>query len=122
MAQVYPLRLKDDGSPEISRGYVYLPPPSKPAYLLRIVVEGRSPLCYEGTLWVNMPEEDGESEPTRFRGFASVVSFPDLEQMEQLADGRNIAYGMVSTTYMSISQLLVPGHGRTTSRPQPFRS
>lgn len=69
--QVYPLRLKDDGSPDISRGYVYLPPPSDPTYLLRIVVEGRSPLCYEGTLWVNIPE-DGRFDPTRFRSFEYV--------------------------------------------------
>lgn len=70
MAQVYPLRLRDDGSPDISRGYVYLPPPSHPEYLLRFIVDGRSPLCYGGTLWVNIPEQkDGEFDPTQFRSF-----------------------------------------------------
>lgn len=59
--QVYLLPLKDDGSPDVPGGYIYLPPPpSDPPYyyLLRFVVEGTSSICRGGSLWVDIPEEE----------------------------------------------------------------
>ncbi|KAL4929216.1 putative glycogen debranching enzyme Gdb1 [Aspergillus undulatus] len=52
----YLLPLKDDGSPDIPGGYIYLPPPNDTAYSLRFVIEGSSSICRDGTLWVNLPE------------------------------------------------------------------
>ena len=71
--QVYLLPLTDDGSPDLSRGYVYLPPPTSPRYLLRFVLECRSAIFNKGTLWVNIPG-DGKAafNPAAFRGFEYV--------------------------------------------------
>ena len=72
--QVYLLPLTDDGSPDLPRGYVYLPPPTSPRYyLLRFVLEGSSAICNKGTLWVNIPG-DGKAafNPAAFRGFEYV--------------------------------------------------
>lgn len=68
-AQVYLLPLKDDGSPDIPGGYVYLPPPTSPPYLLRFVIEGSSSICRQGELWVNIPEEGQPFARSKFRGF-----------------------------------------------------
>ncbi|KAE8388292.1 glucanotransferase domain of glycogen debranching enzyme-domain-containing protein [Aspergillus alliaceus] len=67
--QVYLLPLKDDGSPDVPGGYIYLPPPTNPTYLLRFVIEGSSSVCREGTLWVNIPEHGNPFNRTAFRGF-----------------------------------------------------
>ncbi|RHZ65683.1 uncharacterized protein CDV56_108778 [Aspergillus thermomutatus] len=67
--QVYLLPLKDDGSPDVPGGYIYLPPPSDPAYLLRFVIEGSSSICREGTLWVNIPESGKPFDRLVFRSF-----------------------------------------------------
>jgi glycogen debranching enzyme len=69
--QVYLLPLKDDGSPDVPGGYIYLPPPSDPAYLLRFVIEGSSSICREGTLWVNIPEAGKPFDRSAFRSFRS---------------------------------------------------
>lgn len=66
---VYLLPLKDDGSPDIPGGYVYLPPPKGSGYLLRFVIEGTSSICREGSLWVNIPEQGKEFERSKFRQF-----------------------------------------------------
>ncbi|KAE8356641.1 glycogen debranching enzyme [Aspergillus coremiiformis] len=67
--QVYLLPLKDDGSPDVPGGYIYLPPPTSPAYLLRVVIEGSSSICREGMLWVNIPEDGKPFSRSSFRGF-----------------------------------------------------
>ncbi|KAI9367985.1 glycogen debranching enzyme [Aspergillus egyptiacus] len=65
----YLLPLKDDGSPDVPGGYIYLPPPDSPTYSLRFVIEGSSSICREGTLWVNIPEIGNPFERSSFRGF-----------------------------------------------------
>lgn len=70
--QVYLLPLKDDGSPDVSGGYVYLPPPTSPRYRLRFVIEGSSSICNKGMLWVNVPEDGTSFESSAFRGFEYV--------------------------------------------------
>lgn len=67
--QVYLLPLKDDGSPDIPGGYINLPPPTAPAYVLRFIIEGTSPICCEGSLWVNIPEEGSDFDRQKFRNF-----------------------------------------------------
>lgn len=70
--QVYLLPLKDDGSPDVSGGYVYLPPPTSPSYRLRFVIEGNSSICNKGMLWVNVPENGASFDSSAFRGFEYV--------------------------------------------------
>jgi glycogen debranching enzyme len=67
--QVYLLPLKDDGSPDVPGGYIYLPPPPKGGYVLRFIIEGTSSICRQGSLWVNIPEEGKPFERYSFREF-----------------------------------------------------
>jgi glycogen debranching enzyme len=67
--QVYLLPLTDDGAPDIPGGYIYLPPPTNPAYVLRFVIEGTSSICREGSLWTNIPEEGIKFDRSKFRQF-----------------------------------------------------
>jgi glycogen debranching enzyme len=55
---VYLLPLTDGGAPDVPGTYVYLPPPTRPSYILRFVIEGTSSICREGSLWVNIPAKD----------------------------------------------------------------
>lgn len=67
--QVYLLPLKDDGSPNVPGGYIYLPPPCNEGYVLRFIIEGTSSICRQGSLWVNIPEEGKTFERHSFREF-----------------------------------------------------
>ena len=53
--EVWLLQLTDDGAPDVPSGYIYLPPPTIPAYVLRFEIEGTSSVCRQGSLWVNIP-------------------------------------------------------------------
>ncbi|KAL8698780.1 MAG: hypothetical protein Q9201_006385 [Fulgogasparrea decipioides] len=55
--EVYYLPLNDAGHPDVPGGYIYLPPPIEPAYIVRFAIEGTSSICREGSLWVNVPRE-----------------------------------------------------------------
>lgn len=68
-SQVFLLPLRDDGSPDVPGGYIYLPPPSDPAYLVRFVIEGSSSICRQGDLWVNIPDVGQVFDRSRFRNF-----------------------------------------------------
>lgn len=74
--QVYLLPLKDDGSPDVPGGYIYLPPPTDPPYLLRFVIEGSSSICRQGDLWVNFPEHEQPFNRSRFRCFKYAPTTP----------------------------------------------
>ena len=63
--QIYTLSLSHDGSPAVPRGYVYLPPPTDPPYVLRFVVDGSAPICQDGKLWVKMPLDGTEETDMR---------------------------------------------------------
>jgi glycogen debranching enzyme len=73
--QVYLLPLKDDGSPDVPGGYIYLPPPGDEGYVLRFIIEGTSSICRQGSLWVNIPEEGKAFERHSFREFRYNCSF-----------------------------------------------
>ncbi|KAK1143430.1 bifunctional 4-alpha-glucanotransferase/amylo-alpha-1,6-glucosidase [Aspergillus melleus] len=67
--QVYLLPLKDDGAPDVPGGYIYLPPPTNPPYLLRFVIEGSSSICRDGLLWVNVPVTGKSFDRSVFQSF-----------------------------------------------------
>lgn len=66
---VYLLPLTDGGAPDVPGTYIYLPPPTDPAYIVRFAIEGASSICREGSLWVNIPAEGEEFQRDRFREF-----------------------------------------------------
>ncbi|OJJ39871.1 hypothetical protein ASPWEDRAFT_151359 [Aspergillus wentii DTO 134E9] len=73
--QVYLLPLKDNGSPDVPGGYVYLPPPTDPVYVLRFIIEGSSSICRGGSLWVNIPEDGMPFNRAVFRSFGLQPDF-----------------------------------------------
>ena len=52
---VYELPLTDSGVPDIPGGYIYLPPPTEPPYIVRISIDGTASVCREGKLRINTP-------------------------------------------------------------------
>jgi glycogen debranching enzyme len=66
---VYLLPLKDDGSPDLGGDYIYLSPPTVPAYCIRFEIDGTSSICREGSLWVNIPDKHEQFDRKRFREF-----------------------------------------------------
>ncbi|EGC49156.1 glycogen debranching enzyme [Histoplasma capsulatum var. duboisii H88] len=60
--EVYLLPLTDNGSPDVPREFISLPPPTDPPYILRFVTEGSSPICRRGSLWANIPKEGKQFE------------------------------------------------------------
>jgi glycogen debranching enzyme len=50
-------------------GYILLPAPSDPAYVIRFVIAGTSSICREGSLWVNIPEKEQEFDRKKYREF-----------------------------------------------------
>lgn len=67
--EVYLLPLKDDGSPDVSGGYIYLTPKSNAPIIVRFAIEGTSSICRHGSLWVNIPDGDAEFQRNNFREF-----------------------------------------------------
>ncbi|PBP17319.1 glycogen debranching enzyme [Diplocarpon rosae] len=67
--EVYLLPLKDDGSPDVAGGYVYLTPKSNAPVTIRFAIEGTSSICRHGSLWTNIPEEGAEFQRNKFREF-----------------------------------------------------
>lgn len=67
--KVYLLPLKDDGSPDVPGGYIYLPPPTNSPYQVRFVIEGSSSICRGGSLWVNAPQDGKPFDRSVFRSF-----------------------------------------------------
>jgi len=66
---VYLLPLTDGGAPDVIGTYIYLPPPTEPAYFVRFAIEGTSSICRHGSLWVNIPEKGKEFNRHKFREF-----------------------------------------------------
>ncbi|PKS06288.1 hypothetical protein jhhlp_007036 [Lomentospora prolificans] len=67
--EVYVLHLNDDGSPAVPRQYVYIEPKTSEGLVIRFSIEGTSPICRHGSLWVNIPEKDKPFEREKFREF-----------------------------------------------------
>ncbi|KAL8727099.1 MAG: hypothetical protein Q9166_006286 [cf. Caloplaca sp. 2 TL-2023] len=75
--EVYYLPLNDAGHPDVPGGYIYLPPPTEPAYIVRFAIEGTSSICREGSLWVNIPRE---GEKFNRHAFHEFKLHPDFNQ------------------------------------------
>lgn len=73
--KVYLLPLKDDGSPDVPGGYIYLPPPTNSPYHVRFVIEGSSSICRGGSLWVNAPQDGKSFDRSVFRSFRLQPNF-----------------------------------------------
>ncbi|KAI9782452.1 MAG: hypothetical protein M1839_004938 [Geoglossum umbratile] len=67
--EVHRLRLTDTGAPDVPGGYIYLPPPTDPAYILRFAIEGTSSICRQGSLWVNIPAVGEPFQRDKFREY-----------------------------------------------------
>lgn len=71
---VYQLPLTDAGAPAVPGTYIYLPPPTEPAYLVRFQIEGCSSICRYGSLWVNIPPKGQKFKRNHYREYKSVIS------------------------------------------------
>ncbi|SPN96615.1 probable 4-alpha-glucanotransferase / amylo-1,6-glucosidase (glycogen-debranching enzyme) [Cephalotrichum gorgonifer] len=65
--EVYLLHLNDDGSPRVHRSYVYIDPQSDDGFDLRFSIEGTSPICRHGSLWINIPEKGAVFKRDEYR-------------------------------------------------------
>ncbi|KAI4130739.1 MAG: hypothetical protein LQ338_001575 [Usnochroma carphineum] len=75
--EVYLLPLDDAGHPDVPGGYIYLPPPTERAYIVRFAIEGTSSICREGSLWVNVPRQGEKFDRHAFREYKL---HPDFNQ------------------------------------------
>lgn len=75
---VYLLPLTDGGAPDVPGGYIYLPSPSEPAYLIRFTIRGTSSICRQGTLWVNLPDKDEDFDRNNYKSYPYSSSNPNL--------------------------------------------
>jgi glycogen debranching enzyme len=66
---VYLLPLTDSGAPDVPGSYIYLPPPTEPAYACRFQIQGTSSICRQGSLWVNIPRKGEKFERTKYREY-----------------------------------------------------
>lgn len=78
---IYVLPLTDEGAPDVHNGYIYLPPPSDPPYVVRFEIEGTSSICREGSLWVNIPARGEKFQRKLFREFKWVTHLPEGHQI-----------------------------------------
>lgn len=70
---IYSLPLLDSGAPNVPDEFVYLPPPTDPAYILQFEIEGTSSVCREGSLWINIPESGKAFSREAFREYKYVL-------------------------------------------------
>lgn len=67
--EVFLLPLTDEGEPNVPGGYIYLPPPTDPPYVVRFYIEGTSSICRQGSLWINVPAAGQQFVRESFREF-----------------------------------------------------
>ncbi|GLA23119.1 glycogen debranching enzyme [Aspergillus phoenicis ATCC 13157] len=114
--QVYLLPLKDDGSPDVPGGYIYLPAPTNPPYLLRFVIEGSSSICREGALWVNIPEKGESFNRSAFRSFSLSPDFNKNIQIDvPITSAGSFAFYVTFSPLPEFSVLSTP-------TPEPTRT
>ncbi|KAI9827614.1 MAG: hypothetical protein M1826_006276 [Phylliscum demangeonii] len=56
-------------APDVPGGYIYLPPPTDPPYIIRFCIEGTSSICRQGSLWTNLPAAGKDFVRENFREF-----------------------------------------------------
>ncbi|WPH01558.1 glycoside hydrolase family 13 protein [Acrodontium crateriforme] len=77
---VHLLPLKDDGSPDLpgDPAYIYLSPPTIPAYSVRFKIEGTSSITRQGSLWVNIPAKGEQFDRKNFKEYKLKASFNNV--------------------------------------------
>ncbi|MCJ1286592.1 hypothetical protein MMC26_005938 [Xylographa opegraphella] len=73
--EVYLLPLTDSGAPDVPGGYIYLPAPSSPPYVVRFAIEGTSSICRKGSLWCNIPEDGKPFQRDSYREYKLLPDF-----------------------------------------------
>lgn len=66
---VYLLPLTDYGCPDVAGTYIYLPPPTEPAYSICFQIQGTSSICRKGSLWVNIPAKGEKFDRSKYREY-----------------------------------------------------
>jgi glycogen debranching enzyme len=75
---VYLLPLTDAGAPDVPGTYIYLPPPTEPAYSCRFQIQGTSSICRKGSLWVNIPAKGEKFKRDEYREYKYVACFTKI--------------------------------------------
>jgi glycogen debranching enzyme len=70
---VFLLPLTDAGAPNVQGTYIYLPPPTSPAYVVRFQIQGTSSICRQGSLWVNVPAKGERFTRSQYREYKQVA-------------------------------------------------
>ncbi|KAK2754210.1 hypothetical protein FQN54_007089 [Arachnomyces sp. PD_36] len=118
--QVYLLPLRDDGSPDIPGGYIYLPPPSDPPYTLRFIIEGTSSICRNGSLWVNIPPQGQQFDRNKFQQFKPYGLHPDFNRAIQIEIPITVAGAFAFyTTFTPLPDFSV---SPSNAAPEPTRT
>ncbi|KAF2744113.1 glycoside hydrolase family 133 protein [Sporormia fimetaria CBS 119925] len=99
---VYQLPLTDSGAPDVAGTYIYLPPPTDPAYIVRFQIEGTSSICRKGSLWVNIPKKGEKFQRDRYREYKLKPDFNGCIQIDIAVHEAN-AYSFY-TTYTPLPQ------------------
>jgi glycogen debranching enzyme len=109
--------LKDDGSPDVRGGYIYLAPHGAAPITVRFEIEGTSSICRHGSLWVNIPAAGAEFHRDEYREFKCVTPWPLVLVM--------LTRGRLQPDFNRILEISVPIHGAgafafyTTYSPLP---
>ncbi|KAF2108987.1 hypothetical protein BDV96DRAFT_652228 [Lophiotrema nucula] len=80
--QIHLLPLTDAGAPAVPGQYIYLPPPSEPAYSVRFVIEGTSSITRHGSLWVNIPAKGEKFRRTQYREYKLKPDFTGVTAID----------------------------------------
>lgn len=99
---VYQLPLTDSGVPAVPGTYIYLPPPTDPAYVIRFQIEGTSSICRQGSLWVNIPVKGQKFKRNSYREFKLKPDFNGITEIDVPIHEAN-AYSFY-TTYSPLPQ------------------
>ncbi|KAJ6193393.1 LOW QUALITY PROTEIN: glycogen debranching enzyme [Bipolaris maydis] len=75
---VYLLPLTDYGTPDVPGTYIYLPPPTNPAYSICFQIQGTSSICREGSLWVNIPAKGDKFKRSNYREYKLQPNFTGM--------------------------------------------
>ncbi|TAQ88115.1 hypothetical protein B7494_g3583 [Chlorociboria aeruginascens] len=113
--EVYLLPLRDDGSPDVPGGYIYLAPKSEAPIIVRFAIEGTSSICRHGSLWVNIPAEGKQFRRDQFQQFKLEPDFNRTIEISIPIHGAG-AFAFY-TTYSPLPDL-----EDTQTKPEPTRT
>jgi len=88
---VYLLPLTDSGAPDVPGTYIYLPPPTEPAYSVRFQIQGTSSICRKGSLWVNIPAKGEKFDRSKYREYKWVSPSDPQTSPQHIPNGSSQA-------------------------------